>query len=85
MNLNKIVQVNFNLKKIVNPINSNFQSKWIWSIRMITKNSFSFGLIPIDRIRSDCKVELILIDRIIRITSFGLILNMGHGLIRIEN
>ena len=26
-------------------INSNFQSKWIWSIRMIPKNSVSFGLI----------------------------------------
>ena len=60
----------------VNPINPN-ESDLFESIRMIKKNSVSFGLIGlfrIDRIHSDCKYELILNNRIDRIHSdwFGL-------------
>ena len=45
-----------------NPINSNFQSVWIWSIRINPNYSEKFGFIRIDWIHSDCKFGLILIN-----------------------
>ena len=52
----------------VNPINSNFQSELIRSLRINPYDTEKFGFIRIDRIDSD-------IDRIHSDYKFGLILN----------